>query len=407
MSNQVQYLENYETTSSYTAGDGLILSESMAQVSSSGTSSATEYGLMFNGTDERVLVSNNNDWQWTSGESYTLEFWIYPGEPQNGGTLHYYINKAPISKDGWVFLWHGLSGYYMFESSAGGFQNMSASIDNTGWHHVAITFADGDQKMYSDGVLSDSNTVAFLNSYNCNDPLDLGYWTANTQFKSCSISSLRLSDTIRYTTTFVPEKTFTADADTLVLYALNENSGTIANNTGDGLGTNGTITNPDWIDSGLGGTGSIVYSTENIDVYRTINWNLSSSAVMYSISSSFGVNDGTVNYQVRSDSSPDWKVYDTGSETFISASYRQRNTEAQLNTNLLTMPCSASWDIRAFLVSNGSQEVEVNTITITYFTGSSSEGSGTPTPTPSASIDDYLRNLTVTHINGSPGVLKI
>lgn len=79
-----------------------------------------------------------------------------------------------------------------------------------------------------------------------------------------------------------------------------------------------------------------------------------------------GTVDGLLSYQLSEDGT-DWKYWD--GSIWSSADKTQRNSEATVNTNIVSFPATAkSIFVKSFLNSNGSQAVEIDEIQIGYST---------------------------------------
>ena len=137
----------------------------------------------------------------------------------------------------------------------GGLWDVCAStrVDSTRWHHLAVTHNTGagtsTYTFFVDGVLSTAGIVGgapgaiFPTPAGGNIGAEIG--TYNAFFRGL-IDEVRISSTVRYTTSFTPAQRFTSDASTLALYEFEERTGTVATDSGP-LGYNGTLVGgPTW-----------------------------------------------------------------------------------------------------------------------------------------------------------------
>lgn len=123
------------------------------------------------------------------------------------------------------------------------------------WHHVALTYDNGSDRrwdIYIDGVETSyaehRAAVGALTSDAANN-LTLGNAGGGIRAFDGQMSWVRLSDTIRYTASFVPpDRCFppAIDANTAAQYNFREGTGgTLSDATGN---NDGTITGADWVD---------------------------------------------------------------------------------------------------------------------------------------------------------------
>jgi lysophospholipase L1-like esterase len=168
----------------YNAGSGGKLSPAGSMVSAVGTVEAWVYG---NGTGKiRVAIGNdlpNATSQWI-GHSAT-------------GTAQAGVGTATVTS--------------------------TVVINDSVWHHLALTLDGTTAKLYVDGVLAGSTAST--------QGVNLPYGTAIAQFGSNTtypwsgyIDEIRVSSVVRYTDTFTPSTTeFATDANTLGLFHLDSN----------------------------------------------------------------------------------------------------------------------------------------------------------------------------------------
>lgn len=96
--------------------------------------------------------------------------------------------------------------------------NYDANALGTGWHHLAISVAAGNARLFVDGVLR--NTTGGMGSVPNNwASMTVGQSATGTQQWVGQIDEVRVSNVARYTAAFTPATVpFTSDANTLALY---------------------------------------------------------------------------------------------------------------------------------------------------------------------------------------------
>lgn len=95
------------------------------------------------------------------------------------------------------------------------------------WYHVALTRNSGSTKIFVDGV-QDGSTYSDTNNYGNSKPVRIGANYAALQGLSGYIDEIRISNTGRYTGTFVPTTTaFVSDSSTKLLLHCDGNSGSV------------------------------------------------------------------------------------------------------------------------------------------------------------------------------------
>lgn len=196
-----------------------------------------------------------------------------------------------------------------------GYLQSTTATQNTSWHHIAATYDGSTMKIYIDGVLDNSGSAS-LSIPNTTKSLLVGTTYGSTSsgvaqgYFNGTLDELRISTSARSSFTTTP---YSASAQTV--------SNTTAVFTEDIASFAGFVT------------------TETL-------------------------NGGTVMYRLSTDGGSTWKYWDSDSwET--SASTSQANTEADINTNIPTLPISSSgikW--QAILDGDGTQQVTVNEVIV-------------------------------------------
>ena len=104
-------------------------------------------------------------------------------------------------------------------------------------------------------------------------------------------------------------------------------------------------------------------------------------------------NGGEIKYQISNDGGTTWYWYNSGWITTTS-DYTESNTVSNINTNIATFPVeSGSFLFKAYLHSDGSQLVQLDSVVLTYVIDS--EAPSTPTATPSAGTYNATQSVTL------------
>jgi hypothetical protein len=142
---------------------------------------------------------------------------------------------------------------------AGG--NLAAVVDKP--NHVALTWDGTTVRTFVNGVRDSlTGALSVANTGNPAAPLVIGTNTVSSGNRSYwgSASEFRLSNIARYTANFTPPtQRFTSDANTVLLYHLDEGAGTVATDSGPNS-LNGTIVGgpaPQWVPGCLKKPGGI------------------------------------------------------------------------------------------------------------------------------------------------------
>lgn len=196
-----------------------------------------------------------------------------------------------------------------------GYLQSSTSSFDTNWHHVAATYNGTTMKIYVDGV-EDASVSESLSMPDSSKSLLIGSSYGkqtpggNQGLFDGTLDEVRISDIARTSFTTSP---YTSAVQTV--------SNTTAAFTEDIASFAGFVT-------------------------------------------SETLNGGTVNYRLSTDNGSTWKYWD-GDSWETSASTSQANTEADINTNIPTLPISSSgikW--QAILDGDGTQQVTINEVIV-------------------------------------------
>lgn len=157
-----------------------------------------------------------------AGSAFTMEAWIFPTGAQNGDGI--IINKEDSYE---MALRAGDS--FMFAIQAGAWDWFGGGKPTMNeWHHVAVTYDGTLTQGWIDGQEAPAGTQANNVDLGPSDaPFQIGrrVCCGTTPFLGI-IDEVRVSDVVRYTSNFaLPTAEFATDANTVVLWHLNEGSG--------------------------------------------------------------------------------------------------------------------------------------------------------------------------------------
>lgn len=184
--------------------------------------------------------------------AFTAEAWVLGGTSGAAGTI---VGKGAWASRGWSFgTFQSLDRIDVQIRSNGTSINTSTAnsvgLLNNQWHHVAVTYDDvGDRvaKIWLDGVLvKTSNALTGTVNSDATDDLILGVSVGNNTTFNGNIAWTRISNSVRYTTTFTPPSRFSppaGDINTVAQYNMNEGVGTTVSNNGGANSCGGSASN--------------------------------------------------------------------------------------------------------------------------------------------------------------------
>lgn len=238
-----------------------------------------------------------------TGERYIIRKW------GNGGNRSYYLSVD-------------IAGRLNFVLRSGGSQGTVTtgigSLPNGAWHHVAATYDGSTMRVFVDGTLAGSTSYSSgINNGNAafqiGSPLLVGF--------SGSVDEVRVSDIARWTSDFTPE----------------------AAAYGGGLPTIEPTIQP-----------ASSFEPTDVDVWSSFEETATKegSAEIY--------------YQLSDDNGNTWQYWN-GSAWAVVTSATEYNTATDVHANIAAFDASAGQLLfRAFLVSNGADQAQLDAITIGY-----------------------------------------
>ena len=263
---------------------------------------------------------------------FTIEAWI-----KTSTTATQSIVEKIDSTKGYVLSVNadGTARFLIDDGNAGNWFKASTAIVNDGiWHYVAgVVDRDASLKIYVDNVAASDTSPKNTGSLDVSDRNlkigtrdDVSTWKFNG-----TIDEVRISNVAR-------------SADWVASSYNNENSPS----------TFYTLASQESL-----------YDSNNPTIYP-----ITSTSQAFTLLSGFSEtatkNGGQIKYQVSNDSGTTWYWYNSG-WTITSSGYTEANTASNINTNISTFPVgSGSFLFKAYLNSNGSQLVQLDSIDLTY-----------------------------------------
>jgi len=176
---------------------------------------------LFDGTGDYLSIAHHSSLSLADYSDWTIECWIRMTE----GT-----SRTVLNKDGQAGTFYPGYTFYTNSSkqiifgvggSAGNWITVtrsSAIADNT-WYHLAAVKNGSTVTFYVDGT--SAGTATWVGYNDRSQPLNIGYETNGTYMYG-HIDEVRISNSVRYTTTFTPSTSaFVNDANTLLLLHMN------------------------------------------------------------------------------------------------------------------------------------------------------------------------------------------
>ena len=176
------------------------------------------HSVYFDGTGDYLTVPAHSDFQVTSSDTVTIDFWAKRGT--TGSQKHFCGGNtwSGVNESSWIFDW-GANGTLRFANYTNSFTT-SAQTHDTNWHHIALVSDSGSQTVYFDGVSIGtgsitstwgSSTAVLRIGSSGNNPGQGEEWNGY-------IDEFRWSDVARWTSNFsVPTSSHLRDANTKLL----------------------------------------------------------------------------------------------------------------------------------------------------------------------------------------------
>jgi formylglycine-generating enzyme required for sulfatase activity len=216
------------------------------------------WALDFDGDDDWVELSDV-----THGTQVTYEMWLKGTEiGDHSALISTKCGLVGWAKDGADYggvphIWAQLQ-----ESCSdlnGSLKNIKAPLPlldfPTDWWHLAVTMDETEYAIYIDGQLEASGTLADASNEGAYAPAiavtdcinNVGLCPYKYGYSELSLSTIRISDNIRYGSDFTPASFLTDDANTAALWLIDEGAGSSIDDS-SGNGWNGTVNGATWVE---------------------------------------------------------------------------------------------------------------------------------------------------------------
>jgi len=172
------------------------------------------YSIDFDGTDDKVSISNPNTAFGSLTGDYTIECWVNMDAVPSGdgnGDENQIIGQSTwpenATSGNWWVLFAVASGVYFYTADGSNYtaHHATAMSWTVGkWTHIAVVKSSGTVSVYIDGSLQTSGSNDDTLIADNNRALTIGNDAGNTNDFNGQISNLRVSNTARYTSDFTP-----------------------------------------------------------------------------------------------------------------------------------------------------------------------------------------------------------
>lgn len=207
------------------------------------------WAVVFNGSSTNINAGSEASIDNLADNAFTVEGYFNIVSTVAG---QYFIAKRGGGATGWNFSCTGGNLVVSVKCATTEAAITHAFTGDSKFHHFAFTFDDaGDRKLrlFTDGVLvATGNAGVGAIVADAADTLHIGSLLAGGSFFTGFIGWIRISNIVRYTTTFTPVSRFIypdVDANTVRLFKLNEGTGTTITDSSANA-QNGTLANGTW-----------------------------------------------------------------------------------------------------------------------------------------------------------------
>lgn len=191
-----------------------------------------QYYAEFNGTTSEIDCGSDASLDDLHAADFTVEGWFYfDGQTDAADSL---VMKGSGLNDGWSLfrLSSGTVLYARVNLADGDAQRTTAAGADQTWKHIAMTYDDAakSNELFIDGVSQGTGSKTGAAVSDAAGSFMIGRTTSGGSFQG-RIAWVRVSDTIRYTTTFTPAAKNAPpaiDANTVEQWNLNEGAGSSA-----------------------------------------------------------------------------------------------------------------------------------------------------------------------------------
>ena len=194
---------------------------------------AQNFAVEFFANPEDSVIAPDSDSLDIPGKTFTMEAWVFPTGPQVAADGTTPADGIIINKENSYEMALRTGDLFMFAIHAGAwdwFGGGKPTINE--WHHLAVTYDGTISQGWIDGKAApdatDKNTTDVTKQDGDESPFQIGrrVCCGGTPIRGI-IDEVRISDVVRYTSDFaVPTREFAPDANTRLLWHLNEGTGT-------------------------------------------------------------------------------------------------------------------------------------------------------------------------------------
>ncbi|MHC4158981.1 MAG: LamG domain-containing protein [Planctomycetota bacterium] len=152
--------------------------------------------LEFDGTNDYVVISNEENFDFGSDIDFTISLWIKA--PSDIPTWMRIVDKCRAGHppyEGIQLVRHqGDAVFAVLDSGPSVWSWGNSDVSDDNWHFVTVVAdRDGDLQIYHNGVLEDSDPLAIVGNINNNVPLAIGRsMDYNGQYLNATIDELRI-----------------------------------------------------------------------------------------------------------------------------------------------------------------------------------------------------------------------
>ncbi len=212
--------------------------------------SGPNYAVSFvAGGDARVTVPYSSSF--FGNGSWTYEWWMQAPSQDDPLIID---NSSGNTLNGFLVQMSGGTRLIFYFGTSSGLSYVAAVMPwSTGVHHIALTLnsATNTGHIFFDGIeQTPDHSDPYTEIIDSGSPFYIGSSPHyGTGVMTGTISEMRVSSVVRYTSNFIPDTSFTPDADTVGYWKFNEDTGITAHDSsGNGFdGTLGGTPLPTWI----------------------------------------------------------------------------------------------------------------------------------------------------------------
>lgn len=132
-------------------------------------------GQRFNGSDAGIAVAASTIFDFGGSDDFSIELWfkrqsitgreVLVGRYANPGIMNWWLGIENGRVAFSLTSTNGMSGYIVSQKS----------VANDVWHHVVAVRTNGENRLYLDGQMEDSDTVSYSYGFESTEPVTIGY----------------------------------------------------------------------------------------------------------------------------------------------------------------------------------------------------------------------------------------